>query len=70
MSIDIYKVVFVNHGEYFRNTITYHVEAEDWQEAGKKAEKQFDKDYTERDNFIIGEIEITDINLIPLKESK
>lgn len=64
MSKKIYKVVFINYPHYLRNTIPYHVEADNWKEAGDKAEKRYDKDYPDTEKFIIETIELTDIEII------
>lgn len=68
MSLPIYKVSFFpKEATFLSSEIVYHVEANDWKEAGEKAIARCEKDWSEDmkdDNFIIGKIELTDIQVI------
>jgi len=68
MSLPIYKVTFVpKNSVLLSSEIVYHVEANDWTEAGKKATARCKNDWVEdmKDgNFIIGKIELTNIQVV------
>lgn len=67
MTKEIYKVVFVS-GNDPNFIVTYHMRADDWKQAGKKAEVFISIDYPDTEenkvDFVIEKIELTDIVLI------